>query len=176
MQNKGCFIGTVAFAVFVGFAMTPFGCGVVWNLGNKPGFQGDMSGILQAQGVDLKDANCSMVRMSRQGNCDFTATRSDIDKLVKGIPLKRLPEYADRFKTPDEVHRRVEWVGSILRDPNSQLASDYLAGKPIECYCTMTYRPKSLSTPIKPSGFDYLVIYFEPQTNRASAFICYGYG
>jgi hypothetical protein len=33
-----------------------------------------------------------------------------------------------------------------------------------------------LSTPIEPSRFDYLVIYFDPHTKRASASTCFSFG
>jgi len=175
MQNKGCLIGTWAVVAFILFAMTPYGCSVIWNSGNRDGIRRHMTAVFRSLGVDLKDPDCSMIGTTRQSNCDFAASPTDIDKLVKGIPLKRLPMHADRDNAPGDVSFAASMLDSTWRDPNSQLAVDYLAGKPIDCYSTTTHRPKALSKPINPFGFEYLVIYYDPETHRASAFTCYSY-
>ena len=175
MQNKGCLIGTVAVVALILFAMTPYGCGVIWNSGNKDGLQRHMTAIFRSQGVDVKASDCRMVGTTRQGTCDFRATRSDIDKLVKGIPLKRLPKYADRDKAPDDVRSAADRLDSVWSDPNSELAAAYLVGKPVECFATTQHRPRSLEKPIMPFGFEFLVIYYDPRTHQASAFTCYSY-
>jgi hypothetical protein len=176
MQNKGCAIGTLAIAAFIGFAMTPFGCHAIWNTSASIGLKQDMGAVFRNQGVDLKNAECSMIDMSRRGNCDFTATRSDIDKLTRGLQMEKVPPYANRSDGDNHMNVVAQRLAYSDRDENSKLASDYLAGKPVDVYATTRAEPRSLEAPIRPAGFAYLTVYHDPASGKASACTCYLYG
>ena len=120
----------------------------------------DFKSLAQSCGVRVTLTRCQMLGTTRDGACEFTASRGQIDSLVRSLNLK-------------PVEPGSEEEASLKRIESSSPYS-WSAKAALERYFSAR-RPKELVLK-NGSAFEYLILIYNPNSGRALARLSYAYG
>ena len=141
------------------------GCDVLWNAANRGGLERDFKTLAQSCGVRVTLTQFRMLGTTRDGALEFTASRGQIDSLVRGLNLKPVEPGSE-----EEVSlKRIE-----SSSPYPWPAKDAPAEAALERY-TSARRPKELVLK-NGTAFEYLILIYNPSSGRALARLSYAYG
>jgi len=141
------------------------GCDVLWNAANRGGLERDFKTLAQSCGVRVTLTRCRMLGTTRDGACEFTASRGQIDSLIRGLNLKPVEPGSEE----EASLKRIEfsspyfWSAAAGSDPSSLVR--FASGR----------RPRELVLK-NGTAFEYLILYYDPGSGRALARLSYAYG
>ena len=141
------------------------GCDVLWNAANRGGLDRDFKALASSCGVKVTLTKCQMLGATRDAACEFTATREEIDSLVRGLSLKPVEpgSEAEALVKYIESSSSYSWSGASGTDPSGLVR--YASGR----------RPRELVLK-NGTAFEYLILYYHPASGRALARLSYAYG
>ena len=141
------------------------GCDVLWNAANRGGFERDFKSLAQSCGVRVTLTRCRMLGTTRDGACEFTASRGQLDSLVRGLNLKPVEPGSEEEASLKRIEfsSPYSWSAAAGSDPSSLVR--YASGR----------RPRELALK-NGTAFEYLILYYDPGSRRALARLSYAYG
>ena len=71
------------------------GCARAWDYGNRSGLRSDVTALLAARGVTLRDLDCRMEGTTRDASCAFRASAAEVEAFVRALSLAPVPPDAE---------------------------------------------------------------------------------
>ena len=67
------------------------GCVPLLNVANLSGFESDVGKILKKTAVEPRQLDCGMVASTRDGECNFSISRSEAEAIICALKLESVP-------------------------------------------------------------------------------------
>jgi hypothetical protein len=141
------------------------GCDVLWNAANRGSLERDFKSLAQSCGVRVTLTRCRMLGTTRDGACEFTTSRGQIDSLVRGLNLKPVEPGSEEEASLKRIESSspYSWSAAAGSDPSSLV--HFASGR----------RPRELVLK-NGAAFEYLILFYDPGSGRALARLSYAYG
>lgn len=136
------------------------GCAVLRNPVQREGLDADVRALLRGAGVTPAQLDCRMLGDTRDGECSLSLPPSAAGALSRHLKLEAIPADASTSSLSLLVQLKGPGCAGALSNP---LERHGIEG-----------RPDSLRLP--KGAFEFLVLSFDPRSQRACLQVSYAYG
>ena len=141
-------------------------CDRAWDAANRRAARADVKALLAAHGAPDLAPDCTMVGVSRDVECEFSATAEDLTHLVSGLSLRPVDSGSSLQDDIANLNRRL---------PGPSRCVEHFRHWPNVRLYSATGRPPQLRLD-GGSAFEFLLLYHDVSTSRACAWLSYSYG
>jgi len=146
--------------IFISLNLVLASCESLWNAGNRGGLKNDLTELINRKQQASVDLTCQMLGTTRTGMCKGVIPFNIVENIVSTLHLLEVTN----DQPPDYDYE--SWISDGPCDPKQTSG-------------IRRFKSKRRATELQlqnGSSFEYLILFFEPSSNKTCIQVSYAYG